>query len=213
MLKLTKLEKPLANFFGSGLLRLGHKLGPILWQLPPQFRFDPDKLADFFDRLPRDTREAAALAKHHDQRISGRSWSRTDANRPIRHALEIRRDDFICEEFIGLLRQHDIGLVVADTVGWPLLMDVTSDFVYVRLHGSEVLYASGYETKALNTWATRVVSWAEGDEAKGPRASKKPPSKCAARDVFVYFDNDAKVRAPFDALALTQKVRQKLRLR
>jgi uncharacterized protein YecE (DUF72 family) len=213
MLKLTKLEKPLANFFGSGLLRLGHKLGPVLWQLPPQFRFDPDKLANFFDQLPRTTKQAARLAKHHDHRISGRSWLRTDADRPIRHALEIRRDDFKCEAFIRLLRKHDIALVVADTVGWPLLMDVTSDFVYVRLHGSEELYASGYEDKALNTWAARVAAWAKGGDARGPHASTKPAPKAGKRDVFAYFDNDAKVRAPFDALALHAKVRQKLRLR
>jgi uncharacterized protein YecE (DUF72 family) len=128
----------------------------------------------------------------------------TDADRPIRHALEIRHDSFRSPDFIALLRRHDIGLVVADTVEWPLLMDATSDFVYVRLHGSEQLYASGYGPKALDQWAARIQAWQDGREAQGEHAG--PPARRRKRDVYVYFDNDAKVRAPFDALSLIQKL-------
>ena len=115
-----------------------------------------------------------------------------------------------------MLRAHNIGLVVADTVEWPLLFDATSDFVYVRLHGSEQLYASGYEDAALDLWAQRVVDWASG---RTPSVATSPiarpnQARCASpdcadvqpRDVFVYFDNDAKVRAPFDALGLRSRV-------
>jgi len=112
-----------------------------------------------------------------------------------------------CKDFISLLRRNRIGLVVADTVDWPLLMDVTADFVYCRLHGSEQLYASGYEADAVEVWARRVVAWSRGQEVTdGKRAHPKAGPKRGARDVYVYFDNDAKVRAPYDAQALVRRV-------
>jgi uncharacterized protein YecE (DUF72 family) len=204
MLRLNDTGEALANFFASGLLLLEQKLGPILWQLPPNFSFKPDKLETFFQTLPRSTAEAARMARRHGPRMKGRSWTRTDADRPIRHALEIRHDSFRDPAFIRLLRRHRIGLVVADTVEWPLLMDATADFVYCRLHGSEQLYASGYGPKALARWAERIRAWAKGEEAKGDHAG--PPAPRRARDVYVYFDNDAKVRAPFDARSLIQRL-------
>ena len=207
MLKLQNAEAPLANFFAQGLLRLGKKLGPILWQFPPQFAFHPEKLQTFFDLLPRSHAQAAALARGHDHRLKGRSWLEIEADLPIRHAIEIRHISCECPEFIALLRKNRIALVVADTVDWPLLMDVTADFVYCRLHGSEELYASGYEADAIDRWSRRTVAWSRGREvADGKRAHAKPASKRSSRDVFVYFDNDAKVRAPFDAQALRERV-------
>jgi uncharacterized protein YecE (DUF72 family) len=205
MKRLKDVETPLANFFASGVLALGPKLGPILWQLPPSFRFDGQKLTAFFNLLPRTTREAARLARRHDTKLKHRAVLKADAARPIRHALEIRHDSFRDPAFIALLRKHDIALVVADTVEWPLLMDATADFVYVRLHGSEQLYASGYSDKALDRWAGRIRAWTEGREAEGEHAG--PPARKLRRDVYVYFDNDAKVRAPFDARALIKKLK------
>jgi uncharacterized protein YecE (DUF72 family) len=207
MLKLTNAEKPLANFFAQGVLRLGKKLGPILWQFPPQFAFHPEKLQAFFDLLPRTHSEAVALARGHDQRLKGRSWLEIEAEVPIRHAIEIRHISCECPDFISLLRKNRIGLVVADTVAWPLLMDVTADFVYCRLHGSEELYASGYEADAIEVWARRVVVWSRGqDVTDGKRAHPRMAAKRTSRDVYVYFDNDAKVRAPFDAEALRKRI-------
>ncbi len=205
MLKLGKVETALANYFGSGVLRLNEKLGPILWQLPPMVRFRPEVLERFFGMLPRTTAEAAALAQRHDERLKGRAWTKADADRPIRHALEIRHESFRDPAFIALLRRHRIALVVADTVEWPLLMDATADFVYVRLHGSKQLYASGYGPKALDRWAARAIAWASGQEADGEHAGPPAPRR-ATRDVYVYFDNDAKVRAPVDAQSLSKKV-------
>ena len=200
MKKLNDVETPLANFFASGVLALNQKLGPLLWQLPPNFHFHPEKLARFFDLLPRSSLDAAKLARRHDSRLNGRSWLRADADRPLRHALEIRHDSFRDPAFIALLRRHKIGLVVADTVEWPLLMDVTADFVYVRLHGSEQLYTSGYGPEALSIWARRICAWQNGFEAEGVHVGG--PARPRQRDVYVYFDNDAKVRAPADAKAL-----------
>jgi uncharacterized protein YecE (DUF72 family) len=202
--RLKGVETPLANFFASGVLCLNEKLGPILWQLPPSFRFDQDRLASFFDLLPRDTTAAAKLARKHDARVKGRAWTTSGRQRPIRHALEVRHASFETEDFIALLREYDIALVVADTAGkWPFIEDVTSDFIYVRLHGDEELYVSGYTEAALKEWARKIRAWAKGGSPRrtrriGPAAS---PAK-RGRDVFVYFDNDVKVRAPYDAMAL-----------
>jgi uncharacterized protein YecE (DUF72 family) len=212
MRRLKNVVKPLSNFFASGLLRLGSKLGPILWQLPPSSSFDPKRLEAFFNILPRDTEAATALARRHDKRVNGRTWLKADVTRRIRHCVEIRHKSFVVPQFVDLLRKHDVGLVCADTVEWPCLMDVTSDFVYCRLHGSEQLYASGYDNAALDTWATRVARWARGQEnTDGDRVKAAKSSRRASRDVFVYFDNDAKVRAPFDAQGLIRRVKHLLK--
>jgi uncharacterized protein YecE (DUF72 family) len=211
MLRLRDAEAPLANFFAQGLLHLGPKLGPILWQLPPTFRFDPERLEHFFALLPKSRKQAADLARKHDDRLNDRCWFDVERDGAVRHAIEIRHESFVNEAFIGILRRNGVGLVVADTVEWPLLMDVTSGFVYCRLHGSEELYASGYGAKALDMWAHRIVTWACGGEVEnGRRASNRHAPKRERRDVFVYFDNDMKVRAPFDAAQLQLRVTQLL---
>jgi uncharacterized protein YecE (DUF72 family) len=211
MMKLRNPEAGLANFFAQGLLRLGPKLGPILWQFPPNFRFDRARIEPFLALLPRDSEAALKLARRHDHRVAGRTWLRIDKKRKLRHAMEIRHESFVSPDFVALLREYGVALVSADTVEWPLLMDVTSDFIYCRLHGSEQLYWSGYDPPAITVWAKRVVAWARGGEAPdGQRASPRPAAKRRRRDVFVYFDNDAKVRAPFDAQALVAAVDKRL---
>ncbi len=206
--RLNEVRAPLANFFASGLLRLGPKLGPFLWQLPPNFKFDAKRIENFFKLLPRDTESAQALARRHDKRVSGRAWMKSAEHGPLRHSMEIRNKTFAVPAFIDLLRAYGVALVCADTVEWPRLMDLTSDFMYCRLHGSEQLYASGYDDRALDSWAERVVAWASGGEPKAAeRVIERPGPKLPARDVYVYFDNDAKVRAPFDAQGLTTRVK------
>jgi uncharacterized protein YecE (DUF72 family) len=206
MKRLDGVEVPLANFFASGVLALGAQLGPLLWQLPPTMGFDADRLAAFFALLPRTTRAAAALATHHDQRMAGRALTTTDADRPVRHALEVRHATFETIKFVQLLRDNDIALVCADTAGrWPVLDDVTSDFVYARLHGDQALYVSGYDDAALDRWAARVRIWQMGGTPTDGR-TLGPPAPVREREVFVYFDNDAKVHAPFDAIALAHRL-------
>jgi uncharacterized protein YecE (DUF72 family) len=212
--RLNDIETPLANFFASGLLALGPKLGPILWQLPPSFKFQPDLIEEFFKRLPRTTQAAADLATGCDAWMKKRAYVDPTVTAPVRHAMEIRHKSFASEEFITLLRKYRVALVCADAVKWPRLMDVTADFVYCRLHGSEVLYASGYDDKSLDEWAERVATWATGGEAEGDHASATAASHVRTsgsgapegRDVYVYFDNDAKVRAPVDAKGLMERV-------
>jgi len=207
MKKLADVRTPVANFLASGVLALGPQLGPVLWQLPPTLGYDADRLARFFDLLPRTTAAAAALAAEHDERLDDRAWTTTDADRPLRHVLEVRHATFERPELVDLLRAHDIGLVVADTGGrWPSFEDVTSDLVYVRLHGNEELYASGYDEDALDLWAARVRAWADGGEPADARRIAAPAPAAAGRDVFVYFDNDLKVRAPVDAMGLEARL-------
>jgi uncharacterized protein YecE (DUF72 family) len=204
--RLQNIETPLANFIASGLLRLGVHLGPILWQFPPNFRFEAARLETFLRLLPHDTASAAALGRKHDDKLRSPAWLEVESNRPLRHAIEIRHDSFRCRSFIDLLSAHGVALVCADSVAWPKLMDVTSDFVYCRLHGSEELYASGYKNGELEVWARRIKAWAAGyDAPDGDRIGV--PTRRRKRDVFVYFDNDMKVHAPANAMELVRRLR------
>ena len=209
--RLREIEMPLANFFAAGLLKLGPKLGLILWQFPPSFQYSHELVEKFLQLLPHDTQAAAQLAQSHDRLMQGRSCAETDRKRPVRHAMEIRHASFVTPEFIALLRKYNIALVCADAVEWPRLMDVTSDFIYCRLHGSEQIYTSGYNRRAIEEWAQRAVAWAAGtDSVGGDYASAIAPQKRRRRDVFIYFDNDAKVRAPHDARQLELRVQKLL---
>lgn len=209
--RLRDVDKPIANFLASGLLRLRHKLGPILWQFPPSFRFDAALFEDFLAQLPHDTEAALKVARGHDAFMADRVHLAIDAKRPLRHAIEIRHQSFVDGAFIDLLRSHRVALVVADTAGkWPLLEEPTSDLMYLRLHGDKELYASGYSDDALDRWAERIRAWRRGGQPRdahtvdGAQAKAEHPGH---RDIHVYFDNDIKVRAPFDAARLMRKLR------
>jgi uncharacterized protein YecE (DUF72 family) len=208
MLKLRNVHGALANFFASGVLALREKTGPFLWQLPPILRYDAAVLEGFLDLLPRDSAQALALARQHDARLDGRTCLEIDRNRKLRHAIEVRNETFLDERFVRLLRRQRVALVVADTASrWPYREDVTADFVYVRLHGDTELYVSGYTDAALERWAQRIRAWSEGREPDdAQRICERPPRARASRDVYCYFDNDAKVHAPFDALQLMRKL-------
>lgn len=118
MKKLQAIEEPLANFFASGLLRLADKLGPILWQFPPQLRFDPERLARFLELLPTTSEAAAALAQRHSPQLTEqRAWTQAEHAGRLRYAFEVRHPSFLCQEFIELLRRHQVALVFADSAG------------------------------------------------------------------------------------------------
>lgn len=194
--QLHDVEAPLANFFASGVLALGRKLGPVLWQLPARMPLSPERLDRFFTLLPRTHAEAAALAAQHDGKLA-EDRVLTDLaadvrpDTPIRHALEPRHPSFETAEARAILAEHGICMVVADSAGvWPTMPDATSNFRYVRLHGETELYASGYTDASLDRWAEQCRGWlADG------------------HDTYVYFDNDAKGHAPFDAVRLLDRLR------
>jgi uncharacterized protein YecE (DUF72 family) len=188
--KIDDVDAALANFFASGVLALGAKLGPLLWQLPAALPFEPARVERFLARLPRDTDAAARLARGHDARLEGRAFTERLHRAPLRHALEPRHPSYFRDASYEILAAHDVALVMADTAGrWPTHDVATASFAYVRLHGSTELYASGYTDRELDAWAERVAG-------------------CCDRvgDAYVYFDNDAKAHAPGDALRLMQRL-------
>jgi uncharacterized protein YecE (DUF72 family) len=188
--RLEDIDEPIANFFASGILAMGAKLGTLLWQLPPSIDFDPEVIEAFLGKLPRTTGEAVALAKRRGERMSGREYLETDADRPMRHAIEPRNHSFDDPDFASILERHGAAAVLGDNEGrWPKLDWVTTDFAYARLHGDKELYTSGYDAEGLDTWEEWTRSHLDHD-----------------RDVYVYFDNDVKVRAPFDAMSLIERM-------
>ncbi|HET9929309.1 MAG TPA: DUF72 domain-containing protein, partial [Polyangiaceae bacterium] len=197
--RLREPEQGLANFFASGVLELKDKLGPILWQLPPTLQFEPERLKQFFEFLPRTHADAAKLARRHSPRLSSRVAFGTEGRARIRHALEVRHPSFVCPEAVELMRRFGVAPCIADSAGlFPRLEDLCADFVYVRLHGAEELYTSGYSNAELANWASRIRAWRQGRDARAPyKGDPGARGDGKARDVFVYFDNDVKVRAPF----------------
>lgn len=189
-LKLYGVEAALANFYGSGILALGKKAGPFLWQFPATYGFDAGKVERFLAILPQDTSDAEIIAREHDYRLKRGAVVEARVPARYRHAFEIRHPSWFCAEFYELLRAYGAGLVLADTAGkFPYEEEITADFVYVRLHGSTQLYVSGYSDRELDDWAAKIRQWAR----KG-------------LDSYTYFDNDAKVFAPRDAAALAAKL-------
>ena len=200
ILRIRNIQTPVANFFASGGLALKEKLGSILWQFPPSMKMDLGRMEEFLALLPQDFSSAKRLAAECDPWMKARAYVETGGIAPserIRHAIEVRHPSFRDPAFYRLLRKYGAALVFSDSGGkWPYLEVVTSDFVYIRLHGTEELYASGYDEKALDEWANRIKNW-----------------KKRAPDIFVYFDNDAKVFAPFNAIELHAKlIQQRARL-
>jgi len=207
MKKLREVEMPLANFFASGVLALEEKLGPILWQFPPNFGWNEKRFREFFQLLPKTTKEASALGKRHDSKLKARAWLTTKRDRALRYCVEIRHASFLVPDFFELLRDFNIAFVFADTAGkWPYAEDLTADFVYCRLHGDTELYTSGYNDGALDWWATRLKLWYKGQQPKDAKPVTAK-TKTGSHDLFVYFDNDAKVHAPFDAQTLVRKMK------
>ena len=208
MKKLTDIRQPLANFFASGVLLLGKKLGPVLWQFPQWFPYDHDRFSAFLKMLPRTSKKASEFALEHNLTKDDWIWTDVVAKTRIRYAFEPRHPSFFIEDFVNLLRKHNAALVFADTAGkWPYAEDLTADLIYCRLHGSKELYASGYTDKELERWTARIKKWKTGKQPRDAKLITKEKFKSGEpRDVYVYFDNDIKVHAPFDAISLAEKL-------
>ncbi len=169
--RLTNLRGNLGEFFASGVLELGHKLGPLLWQLPSNLPFEFDEIERFVTLLPKTVDEASALAG-----TSAASEAKT--NRRLRHAIEVRHPNFLNTAFLELLAAHRVAVVFTNSPGVPGFRELTSDFVYLRLSSGDDHYADGYDYSSLARWAQQLIQRRDGD----------PP-----RDVFAYFKNPAGV--------------------
>lgn len=181
---LAEAGESIERFFGSGVLELAGKLGPILWQFHPGKRFDPDDFAAFLALLPR--------------QLEGRA---------IRHAVEVRHASFADAAFIALLRKFSVAAVLVESDKHPLIADVTADFVYARLQRTSEKEKAGYPPKALAAWATRARTWAKGGAPDDLATIAGPTPTAAKRDVFVYMIAGAKVRAPAAAMALIERLK------
>jgi uncharacterized protein YecE (DUF72 family) len=181
---LAEAGESIERFFGSGVLELKSKLGPILWQMAPTKKFDPEDFEGFLALLP--------------QELDGR---------PIRHVVEVRQASFLVPAFIDLLRKFSVAVVLVESGKHPLIADVTSDFIYARLQGTSEKEKTGYSAKALDLWAKRAQTWAAGDAPDDlATIGGKAPAK-GKRDVFIYMISGAKVRAPAAAMALIERVK------
>ncbi len=206
--RLKEVRVPLANFFASGLLLLGDKLGPILWQFPKWEKFEKERFADFMELLPKTTVQAAELASENTIKKKENAWIDPVSERELQYAFEPRNDTFFGKEFVTLLRKHKMALVFADSAAeYGYSEDITSDLIYIRLHGKDKLYESDYSDEELDGWAKRIKTWSEGGEPSDAiKIVGRSASRKRGRDVFAYFDNSIKVHAPFDAMQLSERL-------
>ncbi len=207
--RLKEAREPVASFLGSGVLRLAEKLGPILWQLPPNMAFDEERVREFVALLPRDTGAAAKFARDHAKLDGDRMWVEVDEKRPLRHAIEFRNESFRNERFVDILREHNVAMVVADKDSlFPSGEDLTADWVYVRLHGERTppRPESGYTPEEIAAWAEKIRVYAGGGEPKDARRIGRAAAAVkGGRDVFVAFDNtEIKERSPVNAREMAE---------
>jgi uncharacterized protein YecE (DUF72 family) len=175
------------------------RVSGYFWRMSTLFR-GSDPNPGHAAPTPHDSAQVEALARRHSPRMAGRVELDAGGKRKMRHAVEIRNASFVTPDFVALLRKYKVAMVVADTAGkWPDYEDVCADFMYLRLHGDEKLYASGYSEAALQRRAARIRAWAGGQPDDAETMSGVAPPRRKGRDVFCYFDNDVKPRAPFDA--------------
>lgn len=177
--QLAGAGESLNGFFASGLDRLGHKLGPILWSLPETARFDPADLKAFLDMLPRNVGEQS-----------------------VRHAIEVRHTSFMNEDFVRLARAHAVAIVFSHAADYPALADACTDFVYARLRSSSASIETGYSERDLEQWALRARRWAQGQEPEDLQRVAAATASTSPRDVFIFFISGAKERNPAAARRL-----------
>lgn len=181
--RLKDVATPVANFLASGILALKDKLGPLLWQLPPHLPYDVVRLRAFLEGLPHTTKDAVKIAKNHSEWMAERCYLETDADRPLQHALEVRHHSYVNDEFLALMKEHGVAIVIGDTAGkWPMIEHITGSMVYIRLHGDEELYPKGYTKPALKSWAKKIADLSTQVES-----------------VYAFCDSDFKIAAPMDA--------------
>ncbi|MGE4232888.1 MAG: DUF72 domain-containing protein [Bacteriovoracia bacterium] len=204
--RLKEVLEPLATFLGSGLLCLKNKLGPILWQFPPNFTLKDDRVEKFLKILPRDSKSAAKLAKKHGYKIEGKYFYDVKEDFPIRHAFEFRHKSYYeSPHFLELLRHHNAAFVLTHSSGL-YIENITADFIYARMGGEGKEYSKGYPDKTLNWWYKRLRTWEKGKQPKDAILVGEQKKIKKITDTFIYFGTEKKVFAPQDALNLSKKL-------
>jgi uncharacterized protein YecE (DUF72 family) len=183
---LAEAGESIIRFLNSGVLELGPKLGPLLWQFAPTKKFDAADFGKFLELLP--------------HRIG---------EQPLRHVVEVRHDSFRTPAFIALLRRFSVPVVFAEHATYPAIADPVGDFVYARLQKGSDDIVTGYAPKALDAWAKRARLWAAGDQPDDlPLVEADSRPKPGPRDVFIYFIHEGKVRAPAAAMGLIERLKK-----
>ncbi|SAK79090.1 hypothetical protein AWB75_04762 [Caballeronia catudaia] len=173
-------------FFGSGVLELKDKLGPINWQFAPTKKFDPEDFERFLELLP--------------AKVEGRA---------IRHAIEVRHESFCDPAFVALARKYRVAVVIAGDSKYPQIADVTAPFVYARIMGTTDKQANGYAKAALDRWTERARVWAAGGSPDDLQTfGQSAPPKAASRDVFLYVISGFKERNPAAGMALIERLKK-----
>ena len=180
---LAEARESIERFFSSGVGELREKLGPILWQFAPTKKFDPADFAAFLELLPHEL-----------------------AGRPLRHALEVRHESFVCDAFVDLARKHGAAIVTACDSEHPQIADATADFAYFRIMGAQESQALGYALDALKQWASRANDLAAGKFVED-LSHIAAPKAGAPRDVFMFFISGFKERNPAAAMDLIARLR------
>ena len=180
---LAEAGESIERFFSSGVMHLGAKLGPILWQFMATKKFDPADFEGFLKRLPR-----------------------TVEGRAVRHAVEVRHDSFRNPEFVAVAAEHGVAIVVAGDSAYPLIADPTAPFVYARIMGTVEGEALGYSREALDQWVRRARQWASGGMADGLAAVGAAGKTGGAREVFLFVISGFKARNPAAAMAMIERV-------
>jgi uncharacterized protein YecE (DUF72 family) len=205
--RLKEVDDAVANFFASGLFCLKEKLGPILWQFPPNVMLKDDRFEKFLELLPYDSKAASRLAKKHTSKMDGRAFFKPAGDYAIRHAFEFRHPSFINPKFIDLLRKYGVAIVFAHSgMKSPYTEDLTADFIYARMHGQESPYEKGYPKSFLSHWAQRVSAWSQGKQPEDAQCVSTKKPKSTPRDAYIYFDTEAKEYAPWDALNFSKQM-------
>lgn len=180
---LAEAGESIAKFVGQGIVELGDRLGPILWQFMATKKFDPDDFGAFLQLLP---------SSH--------------AGVPLRHAVQVRHASFAVPAFVEMARAGGVAIVYADSADYPAIADGSGDFVYARLENAQADVMTGYEPAALDRWADAARTWAQGGQPEGLPYIGVPETTTAPRDTFIFFINGAKERAPAGAMALIERV-------
>ena len=176
---LRETGESIEKFLGQGITELGDKLGPLFWQFMPTKKFDPEEFGVFLAMLPG-----------------------TYQGLTLRHALEVRHESFVCAEFVELARKHGAAIICADSEKYPQIADQTADFSYARLLSAREDIETGYPEPELDHWADTAKAWRDGGQPEGPQYLTKAVPAPKGRDVYMFFINGAKVRAPAAAEAL-----------
>lgn len=208
--RLKDFEGPLAYFLASGVLHLKEKLGAILWQFPPFLSLKDDRFELFLEELPKTVFAAREFVEKHREAKKVRYDINVTEDAPLHHAFEMRHASFADKGFVELLRAHNVALVTGDSSDkWPYMEDQTADFRYLRLHGNEEFYPEGYAKKDVVAWSKRVQTWCHGNEPTDAKCVVLGAGVTAPKRIYLYFDNDHKIAAPFNALELTHALKKR----